>query len=148
MVDGGLHGRGIGGCRQHDSMPTSRPVVFRLDADNTLTDHDRVFGDVMLYSKGNSPRNGRSDTGNLRRPPYGDRITRLRRCLAEVQPQSVARLHVLDVSSYRINHPFANRLFPRYKFALIVEPLRLMSAVRSAAAPISVRWTQGGAVRT
>jgi FMN phosphatase YigB (HAD superfamily) len=95
------------------SVPTSRPVVFLLDVDNTLLDHDRVIGDVMRHLE--------REVGPERQEQYWKIFEELRTeigyadylgALQKYRLEQPHDSHVLAVSSYLINYPFANRLFP------------------------------------
>jgi phosphoglycolate phosphatase-like HAD superfamily hydrolase len=95
------------------SVPTSRAVVFLLDVDNTLLDHDRVISDVMRHLE--------REVGPERQERYWNIFNELRAeigyadYLGALQKYRLERphdSHVLAVSSYLIKYPFANRLFP------------------------------------
>jgi FMN phosphatase YigB (HAD superfamily) len=88
-------------------------VVFLLDVDNTLIDNDRVAADLkrFLVREVGVEREGqyweifealRAQLG------YADYLGALQRYRIEHPRES----HVLAVSSYLINYPFANRLYP------------------------------------
>ena len=88
-------------------------VVFLLDVDNTLLDNDRVIADLMRYLEreiGHEHQQRywaifeelRTQLG------YADYLGALQRYRAEYPREP----HLLAVSSYLINYPFANRLFP------------------------------------
>lgn len=90
------------------------PVVFLLDVDNTLLDNDSVVTDLMRHLEREMGRECqqrywmifeelRMDLG------YADYLGALQRYRVEHPRDS----HLLAVSSYLINYPFANRLFPR-----------------------------------
>ena len=92
-------------------MPTSR--VFLLDVDNTLLDNDRVVADLMRYLD--------STVGHECQQQYWTLFNRLRDqlgyadYLGALQAYRAERPHdpnLIAVSSYLINYPFANRLFP------------------------------------
>jgi FMN phosphatase YigB (HAD superfamily) len=95
------------------SVPTSRAVVFLLDVDNTLLDHDRVISDVMRHLE--------REVGPERQERYWNIFNELRAeigyadylgALQKYRLEHPHDSHVLAVSSYLINYPFANRLFP------------------------------------
>ena len=101
------------GCDTACSVPASRPVVFLLDVDNTLLDHDRVIGDVMRYLE--------REVGPQRQERYWTIFNELRTAigyadylgaLQKYRLEHPHDSHVLAASSYLINYPFANRLFP------------------------------------
>ncbi len=88
-------------------------VVFLFDVDNTLLDNDRVIADLMRYLEreiGHEHQQRywaifeqlRTELG------YADYLGALQRYRAEYPREP----HLLAVSSYLINYPFANRLFP------------------------------------
>jgi FMN phosphatase YigB (HAD superfamily) len=94
-------------------VPAPRPVVFLLDVDNTLLDHDRVIADVMRYLE--------REVGPERQERYWNIFNELRSeigyadylgALQKYRLEHPHDSHVLAVSSYLINYPFANRLLP------------------------------------
>lgn len=91
----------------------SSPVVFLLDVDNTLLDHDRVVADLMRHLD--------EIIGHERQQHYWDIFDRLRLelgyadylgALQQYRAAYPRDPNVLIVSSFLINYPFANRLFP------------------------------------
>lgn len=89
------------------------PVVTLFDVDNTLLDNDRVVADLMRYMT--------QQLGEERQRHYWDLFEGLRRelgyadYLGALQRYRAAYprdTHVLSVSSFLIDYPFANRLFP------------------------------------
>jgi hypothetical protein len=94
-------------------MSTVNEVVFLLDVDNTLLDNDKVAADLrrhMTKAFGAERQERywalfeqlRSELG------YADYLGALQRYRIE-NPRDP---HLLDVSSYLIDYPFANRLYP------------------------------------
>jgi FMN phosphatase YigB (HAD superfamily) len=90
------------------------PVVTLFDVDNTLLDNDRVVADLMRYM--------RQQLGEDRQRHYWDLFEGLRGelgyadYLGALQRYRAAYprdTHVLSVSSFLIDYPFANRLFPQ-----------------------------------
>lgn len=88
-------------------------TVFLFDVDNTLLDNDRVTADLkkFLEREVGSERNAvywkifetlRAELG------YADYLGALQRYRNEFPFDS----HLLAVSTYLVNYPFANRLFP------------------------------------
>jgi len=88
-------------------------VVFLYDVDNTLVDNDRVVSDMRRYldREVGSERQERywalfeeirSELG------YADYLGALQRYRTEYPRDP----HLLAVSSFLVNYPFANRLFP------------------------------------
>ena len=89
------------------------PRLFLFDVDNTLLDNDRVIADLMRHLEGEvGPRAQarywaifeeiRKELG------YADYLGALQRYRIE-HPRDP---HLLAVSSFLVNYPFANRLFP------------------------------------
>jgi FMN phosphatase YigB (HAD superfamily) len=96
-----------------DATGVSDRVVCLFDIDNTLLDNDRVAGDLrrFLTREVGADRAGeywaifetlREELG------YADYLGALQRYRLEHPRES----HVLAVSSYLVNYPFANRLYP------------------------------------
>jgi FMN phosphatase YigB (HAD superfamily) len=97
-----------------DTMPPPRArVVFLLDVDNTLLDNDRVIEDLRRYMN--------KEVGAQRTQQYFEIFESLRRelgyadYLGALQSYRLTHPrdpHVLALSSFLVNYPFANRLFP------------------------------------
>jgi FMN phosphatase YigB (HAD superfamily) len=88
-------------------------VVYLLDVDNTLLDSDRVIADLMRHLD--------DAVGQTLQRDYWAIFNRLRAelgyadYLGALQAYRIEHprdLNVLQVSSFLINYPFANRLFP------------------------------------
>jgi len=94
-------------------MPESVPAaVFLFDVDNTLVDNDRIAGDLKRYLT--------MEMGEERQKQYWEIFEQLRAELGYADYLGALQRyrlkypwdsHVLAVSSYLINYPFANRLF-------------------------------------
>ncbi len=89
-------------------------VVVLLDVDNTLLDNDRIVADLMRHLEQvvGDDRQQRYWTifEELRiELGYADYLGALQRYRVE-HPRDT---HLLGVSSFLVNYPFANRLFPR-----------------------------------
>jgi FMN phosphatase YigB (HAD superfamily) len=91
----------------------SKKIIFLFDVDNTLLDNDHVVADLMEYLEreiGHERQQRywtyfeqlRSELG------YADYLGALQRYRLEYPRDS----HILKVSHYLIDYPFANRLFP------------------------------------
>lgn len=89
-------------------------AVFLFDVDNTLLDNDRVTAALRAFLEAEVGEDRasrywrifedlRSELG------YADYLGALQRYRADYPYES----HVLSVSTFLINYPFANRLFPR-----------------------------------
>lgn len=88
-------------------------IVFLFDVDNTLLDNDRVTVDMrrLLDEEVGPERSKRywEIFEELRRElGYADYLGALQRYRMENPRDS----HVLAVSTFLVNYPFANRLFP------------------------------------
>ena len=95
------------------SSKSPAPVVFLLDVDNTLLDNDRVSEDLRRHltrEVGADPQERywaifeelRKELG------YADYLGALQRYRVE-HPHDT---HLYEVSSYLVEYPFANRLYP------------------------------------
>jgi hypothetical protein len=94
-------------------MTVTHPVVFLLDVDNTLLDNDRIEQDLRRYLE--------REFGAARRDQYWEVFEALRRelgyadYLGALQRYRMEHLYdagVLRLSSFLIEYPFANRLYP------------------------------------
>ena len=88
-------------------------VVFLLDVDNTLLDNDRVAADLQRHLK--------REVGSEREQRYWAIFEQLREelgyadylgALQRYRIEYPRDPHLLTVSSFLVNYPFANRLFP------------------------------------
>lgn len=93
-------------------MVTNR-VVFLLDVDNTLLDNDRVIVDLMRHLE--------REVGHQRQQRYWAIFEELRAelgyadylgALQRYRVEYPRDPHLLTVSHFLIDYPFANRLFP------------------------------------
>jgi FMN phosphatase YigB (HAD superfamily) len=91
----------------------THPVVFLVDVDNTLLDNDRVVADLMRYLE--------REVGHERQQRYWAIFEELRTelgyadylgALQRYRVEHPRDPHLLTVSYFLINYPFANRLFP------------------------------------
>ena len=89
------------------------PVVFLLDVDNTLLDNDHVAGDLRRYLT--------REVGAERQERYWAIFEELRTelgyadylgALQRYRVENPRDPHLLAVSSFLVNYPFANRLYP------------------------------------
>ena len=88
-------------------------VVTLFDVDNTLLDNDRVVAHLMRHMD--------QELGHARRQEYWELFEALRRelgyadylgALQRYRMRHPRDSHALIVSSFLVNYPFANRLFP------------------------------------
>jgi FMN phosphatase YigB (HAD superfamily) len=94
-------------------MAPSYPVVFLLDVDNTLIDNDGIQRDLKDHLQQNYGRDARDRYWKILEDlfaelGYRDYLGALQRFRAE-HPKEV---ELLAMSSYLIDYPFADRLFP------------------------------------
>jgi FMN phosphatase YigB (HAD superfamily) len=91
----------------------THPVVFLIDVDNTLLDNDRVVNDLMRYLE--------REVGTERQQRYWAIFEELRTelgyadylgALQRYRVEHPRDPHLLTVSYFLVNYPFANRLFP------------------------------------
>ncbi len=89
------------------------PVVFLLDIDNTLLDNDRVTLDLRRFLE--------REVGTERQERYWAIFEQLRTelgyadylgALQRYRVEHPRDAHLLAVSSFLVNYPFANRLYP------------------------------------
>jgi FMN phosphatase YigB (HAD superfamily) len=88
-------------------------VVSLFDVDNTLLDNDRVVADLMRFMDRELGRERRDDYWQIFETlraelGYADYLGALQQYRARHPRDS----HVLAVSQFLVNYPFANRLFP------------------------------------
>lgn len=92
---------------------TSHDVVFLVDVDNTLLDNDRVIANLMQHLE--------AEVGHERQHRYWAIFEELRSALGYADYLGALQRyrvehprdpHLLTVSSYLSNYPFANRLYP------------------------------------
>jgi hypothetical protein len=92
---------------------TQVPVVFLLDVDNTLIDNDKVAADLRKHLT--------EAFGAERQQRYWDLFEQLRTelgyadylgALQRYRVENPHDPHLLRISSYLVDYPFANRLFP------------------------------------
>src|SRR5690348_10684686 len=101
------------GSQKGRLMITPDSTVFLVDVDNTLIDNDHIQADLKrhLEREFGAPCRDRywaileqlfTELG------YRDYLGALQRCRAE-HPRDI---HLLSMSSYLVDYPFANRLYP------------------------------------
>jgi len=96
-----------------------QPLVVLIDVDNTLLDNDRVTADLRNYLI--------KEVGAGRADQYFEFFEQLRKELGYADYLGALQLyrgkhprdhHLLAVSSFLVNYPFANRLYPQSLDAL------------------------------
>jgi FMN phosphatase YigB (HAD superfamily) len=92
---------------------TPAPLVFLVDVDNTLLDNDRIQDDLRRHLEREFGAKTRDRYWAILEAlfvelGYRDYLGALQRYRAE-HPQDV---HLMSMSSYLVDYPFANRLYP------------------------------------
>src|SRR5579859_2478915 len=91
----------------------AKTVNFLFDVDNTLLDNDRVSSDLKRHLE--------KEVGHARQQRYWEIYEQLRvelgyadylGALQRYRIENPRDPHILTVSGFLINYPFANRLFP------------------------------------
>ncbi len=92
---------------------TTEKIVFLFDVDNTLLDNDRVIGDLKRFLE--------REVGQARTQRYYEIFEHLRTelgyadylgALQRYRIEHPRESHVLVVSRFLVEYPFANRLYP------------------------------------
>ncbi len=91
----------------------THPVVFLLDVDNTLLDNDRIQSDLKRHLEREFGAASRDRYWAILEQlftelGYRDYLGALQRYRVE-HPQDI---HLLSMSSFLVDYPFANRLYP------------------------------------
>ena len=88
-------------------------VVFLIDVDNTLLDNDRVISDIMHYLE--------HEVGPVRQQQYWAIFEAIRTqlgyadylgALQQYRIENPRDSHLLQLSSFLVDYPFADRLYP------------------------------------
>ncbi len=92
---------------------TPRPIVFLVDVDNTLIDNDRIQNDLKRHLEREFGAACRDRYWTILEQlftdlGYRDYLGALQRYRVE-HPQDI---HLLSMSSFLVDYPFANRLYP------------------------------------
>lgn len=111
------------------AKPTKSPVVFLFDVDNTLLDNDRVVADLKAYLRGEVGAKRQAEywrifEGLRDELGYADYLGALQRYRSE-HPRDP---HLLLLSHFMIEYPFARRVFPK-AFDAIARAKKLGQAV-------------------
>ena len=94
-------------------MTVPGPIVFLVDVDNTLINNDRVQNDIKRYLDREFGVSSRERYWAILEQlftelGYRDYLGALQRLRVE-HPQDI---HLLSMSSFLVDYPFANRLYP------------------------------------
>src|SRR6202008_4425717 len=95
-------------------MPTPDQTVFLVDVDNTLLDNDHIQADLKRHLEREFGAASRDRYWAILEQlfdelGYRDYLGALQRYRAE-HPRDI---HLLSMSSYLVDYPFANRLYPQ-----------------------------------
>lgn len=94
-------------------MEFPHKVVFLIDVDNTLLDNDRIVSDLMLFLE--------HEVGPVRKQQYWAIFESLRTelgyadylgALQRYRVENPRDSHLLALSSFLVDYPFADRLYP------------------------------------
>ena len=93
-------------------------VVFLLDVDNTLLDNDRIVVDLKRhlereFGAASADRYWAIFEDLRRELGYADYLGALQRYRAVAEPSGPREQRLLLMSSFLVDYPFAERLFPR-----------------------------------
>jgi FMN phosphatase YigB (HAD superfamily) len=96
----------------------SRDIVFLLDVDNTLLDNDRIASDLRRHLEREFGVAGSDHYWAIfetlrEQLGYADYLGALQRYRAEAETSDTAAHRLLSLSSFLIDYPFAERLYPR-----------------------------------
>ena len=99
-------------------MTLSENVVFLLDVDNTLLDNDRIVADLRSHLEGafgvaSSGRYWAAFEALRTELGYADYLGALQRYRADAERGGSDDERLLAMSSFLIDYPFAERLYPR-----------------------------------
>jgi FMN phosphatase YigB (HAD superfamily) len=100
-------------------MTSRHPIVFLVDVDNTLLDNDHIQADLRRHLESQFGAACRDRYWAIQEQlftelGYRDYLGALQRYRAE-HPRDI---HLLSMSSYIVDYPFANRLYPQALDAL------------------------------
>ena len=92
-------------------------VVFLLDVDNTLLDNDRIIADLREHLErefgvASSDRYWAAFEALRSELGYADYLGALQRYRAGVEADDAAAYRLLSLSTFLIDYPFAERLYP------------------------------------
>src|SRR6266566_414997 len=92
---------------------TPAPIVFLVDVDNTLLDNDRIQDDLKRHLEREFGAASRDRYWAILEQlfvelGYRDYLGALQRCRVE-HPEDI---HLLTMSSFLVDYPFADRLYP------------------------------------
>ena len=99
-------------------MTASHDVVFMLDVDNTLLDNDRVIADLhahleLEFGAASAARYWAIFEGLRSELGYADYLGALQRYRLDAELGQGSDPRLLQMSTFLIDYPFADRLYPR-----------------------------------
>jgi len=98
--------------------PMTHDVVFLLDVDNTLLDNDRIIADLHAhldreFGAASAARYWAEFEALRSELGYADYLGALQRYRGDVEAAGPSAQKLLSISSFLIDYPFADRLFPQ-----------------------------------
>ena len=99
-------------------MTSTQDVVFLLDVDNTLLDNDRVIADLhahleLEFGAASTARYWAIFEGLRSELGYADYLGALQRYRLDAELDQGSEPRLLQMSTFLIDYPFADRLYPR-----------------------------------
>ena len=99
-------------------MTSTQDVVFLLDVDNTLLDNDRVIADLhahleLEFGAASAARYWAIFEGLRSELGYADYLGALQRYRVDAELGQGSDPRLLQMSTFLIDYPFADRLYPR-----------------------------------
>jgi len=99
-------------------MTASHDLVFLLDVDNTLLDNDRVIADLhahleLGFGAASAARYWATFEGLRSELGYADYLGALQRYRLDAELGQGSDPRLLQMSTFLIDYPFADRLYPR-----------------------------------
>jgi FMN phosphatase YigB (HAD superfamily) len=100
------------------ASPMRHDIVFLLDVDNTLLDNDRIIADlrehlVREFGAASAERYWVEFEALRKELGYADYLGALQRYRADVEARGPGAQKLLSMSSFLVDYPFADRLYPR-----------------------------------
>jgi FMN phosphatase YigB (HAD superfamily) len=100
------------------ASPMRHDVVFLLDVDNTLLDNDRIIADlrehlVREFGTASAECYWVEFEALRKELGYADYLGALQRYRADVEARDPGAHKLLSMSSFLVDYPFADRLYPR-----------------------------------
>lgn len=103
--------------REDENAESTADIVFLLDVDNTLLDNDRIIADLRAHLARDFGADSAEHYWTLFEAlraelGYADYLGALQRYRAEIEASGGSADRLLSTSSFLINYPFADRVYP------------------------------------